>query len=169
MGAHPSAPTTPRLATIARTQIRRDPWPDFESFEATRYDGEVRRSAAIQWWRRAREEYGSIHEFTGLSKVLCELRAPIELLAAASRLITDEARHAELCSAMARALLPVLRGRPKAWMEEGGYDSGAAGAITLDIKSPVVLDGEIFQPEPGLPVRLTGDRTQTFITGGRFA
>jgi diacylglycerol kinase family enzyme len=64
---------------------------------------------------------------------------------------------------LARALLPVLRGRPKGWMEGEGYRSGAARDITLDIQSPVVLDGEIFQPEPGLPIRLTGDRTQCFI------
>ncbi len=72
---------------------------------------------------------------------------------------------------LARALLPVLRGRPKGWMEGEGYKSGSAHDITLDIKSPVVLDGEIFYPEPAVPVRLTGDRTQTFVagTGGRFA
>ncbi|MEZ5935783.1 MAG: diacylglycerol kinase family protein [Alphaproteobacteria bacterium] len=72
---------------------------------------------------------------------------------------------------LARALLPVLRGRPKAWMGEGGYHSGAAHDITLDIKSPVVLDGEIFFPDPSQPLRLTADRTQTFLagTGGRFA
>ena len=64
---------------------------------------------------------------------------------------------------LARALLPVLRGRPKGWMEGEGYRSGSARDITLDIQSPVVLDGEIFQPEPGLPIRLTGDRTQGFI------
>lgn len=72
---------------------------------------------------------------------------------------------------LARALLPVLRGKPKSWMENEGYRSGTARDITLDIKSPVVLDGEIFEPEPGLPIRLTSDRTQCFITGtgGRFA
>jgi len=70
---------------------------------------------------------------------------------------------------LCRALLPVLRGRPTGWMKSEGYRSGSAKDIILDIKSPVVLDGEIFQPEPGLPVRLTGDRTQTFLTGGRFA
>lgn len=72
---------------------------------------------------------------------------------------------------LARALLPVLRGRPKAWMGKSGYQSGAAGAITLDISSPVVLDGEIFEPAPGLPVCLTADRAQCFVTeaGGPLA
>lgn len=71
---------------------------------------------------------------------------------------------------LARALLPVLRGRPTGWMGQEGYRSGSAKDITLDIKSPVVLDGEIFQPDPTHPIRLTGDRTQTFLTeaGGRL-
>ena len=70
---------------------------------------------------------------------------------------------------LARALLPVLRGRPASWMEDEGYRSGSASTITIDIKSPVVLDGEIFHPEPAALVCLTGDRSQTFITGGRIA
>ncbi len=64
---------------------------------------------------------------------------------------------------LARALLPVLRGRPAQWMEGGGYQSGSASALTIDIRSPVVLDGEIFNPDPTRPVRLTGDRHQTFL------
>ncbi|MGI9485144.1 MAG: diacylglycerol/lipid kinase family protein [Geminicoccaceae bacterium] len=70
---------------------------------------------------------------------------------------------------LARALLPVLRGRPAHWMEGEGYRSGSASTMTIDIKSPVVLDGEIFHPDPAAPVCLTGDRSQTFITGGRIA
>lgn len=70
---------------------------------------------------------------------------------------------------LARALLPVLRGRPACWMEDQGYRSGSAKTITLDIRSPVVLDGEIFLPDPTQPLRLTGDRSQTFVTGGRLA
>lgn len=73
---------------------------------------------------------------------------------------------------LGRALLPVLRGRPKSWMGEEGYRSGSASDLTIDIESPVVLDGEIFHPHPGIPIRLTGDRTQTFVTagnGGRIA
>lgn len=91
---------------MSRTQIKRDPWPELERFDASKYPEPLRRRAAKQWWRRAREEYGSIHEFTGLSRALCDARAPIDLLGALSRLITDEARHAHLCAAMAEALLP---------------------------------------------------------------
>ena len=64
---------------------------------------------------------------------------------------------------LARALLPVLRGKPRPWMGEKGYRSGTAADIVIDIKSPVVLDGEIFHPEPGCPIRLTGDRQATFV------
>jgi diacylglycerol kinase family enzyme len=64
---------------------------------------------------------------------------------------------------LARALLPVLRGRPKGWMREAGYRSGAARDLAIEIESPVVLDGEIFHPRPGIPIRLTGDRHQTFV------
>ncbi len=102
----PSDPTGGRLASIARSQIRREPWPDFASFDASCYDERLRRRTAHQWWRRAREEYGSIHEFTELANTLCEARAPIDLLSGLSRLITDEARHVELCTSMARALVP---------------------------------------------------------------
>lgn len=102
----PSDAIEGRLATMARTQIRRDPWPAFEAFDASRYPEALRLRTARQWWRRAREEYGSISEFTELAHVLCRARAPIDLLAALSRLITDEARHAALCTSMASALVP---------------------------------------------------------------
>ena len=62
-----------------------------------------------------------------------------------------------------RALLPVMRGRPAAWMEREGYRSGTIRDMVIDIKSPVVLDGEIFHPDPTQPIRLTGDRAQTFV------
>ncbi len=64
---------------------------------------------------------------------------------------------------LARALLPVLRGRPASWMAGEGYRSGSASDMTIDIESPVVLDGEIFHPVPGVSLRLTGDRCQTFL------
>lgn len=96
--------TRARLQSIGRTHLRRDPWPDFDAFDPERYPMALRRRAARQWWRRAREEYGSISEFSQLAHTLTLARAPIELLSALSRLITDEARHAHLCAAMAEAL-----------------------------------------------------------------
>jgi len=64
---------------------------------------------------------------------------------------------------LASAILPVLRGKPRDWMENNGYQSGAVADMVIDIKSPVVLDGEIFHPEPDCPIRLTGDRQATFF------
>ena len=66
---------------------------------------------------------------------------------------------------LASALLPVLRGRPKPWMRKAGYRSGGAKDLSIEIESPVVLDGEIFYPHPGVPIRLSGERRQTFIRG----
>ncbi|MGI9452172.1 MAG: diacylglycerol/lipid kinase family protein [Geminicoccaceae bacterium] len=64
---------------------------------------------------------------------------------------------------LALALLPVLRGKPRPWMLERGYRSGTVCNMAIDIKSPVVLDGEIYHPEPDCPIRLTGDREATFL------
>ncbi len=64
---------------------------------------------------------------------------------------------------LARALFPVLRGKPRPWMPGEGYQSGRVTDMTIDIETPVVLDGEIFHPRPDRPIRLTGDRRATFI------
>ena len=100
----PRGPAPRRLAAMHRSQVRRDPWPALEDFDATRFPLALRRPAARQWWRRAREEYGSIHEFAQLAHALTSARVPTQILGALSRLITDEARHADLCATAARAL-----------------------------------------------------------------
>jgi hypothetical protein len=64
---------------------------------------------------------------------------------------------------LACALLPVLAGRPRPWMGKQGYQSGTVADMVIDTQSPVVLDGEIFHPEPDCPIRLTGDRQASFI------
>jgi len=95
---------------MLRKQIVRSAWPEFAVLDPSIYPYALRKASALQWWRRAREEYGSIHEFTAVSHALCELRAPIALLGALSRLITDEVRHAQLCATMAQHLLPEHEG-----------------------------------------------------------
>ncbi|MBL4850351.1 MAG: hypothetical protein JKY65_32950 [Planctomycetes bacterium] len=104
-----------RLAAVHRTQIRREPWPDFEGFERERYPLELRREAAEQWAGRARAEHGSIHQFSQIAHALATARAPLVLLGALARLITDEVRHAELCFAMAVACEPELSPGPASW------------------------------------------------------
>lgn len=100
------APTTERLARIHRQQIERDRWPDFAAFDPGRYEPALRRDAARQWGARARAEHGSVHQFSAVTRALCEARVGIELLGALSRLITDEVRHVELCARMALACHP---------------------------------------------------------------
>ncbi len=98
------APTS--LAAIHRDQVRRRGWPEFEAFDPRAYPLEQRKASARQWMRRAREEHGSIFEFTQVSHALTGARAPLEMLGALSRLITDEVRHAEICARMATAVWP---------------------------------------------------------------
>ncbi len=62
-----------------------------------------------------------------------------------------------------RALLPVIRGRPRPWMAARGYESGRAGECRLSLQCPIVFDGEVFTPEPGTPVTLRADRRVTFL------
>jgi hypothetical protein len=62
-----------------------------------------------------------------------------------------------------RALLPVLRGRPRPWMAACGYRSGKVRECRLTLDSPIVFDGEIFRPDPGVPVVLRADRQATFL------
>ena len=46
----------------------------------------------------------------------------------------------------AGAALAVLRGKPKPWMAEAGYLSRRMEKLELDIKTPVMIDGEQFEP-----------------------
>ncbi|MGH6928904.1 MAG: hypothetical protein ACREEV_11345, partial [Dongiaceae bacterium] len=62
-----------------------------------------------------------------------------------------------------RALIPAMRGRPKSWMGAYGYVSGRSHECRLTLDSPIVFDGEIFRPEPGVPVILRADRHVTFL------
>ena len=62
-----------------------------------------------------------------------------------------------------RALLPVIRGRPRSWMAPRGYESGSTDECRLSLQCPIVFDGEIFTPEPGTPVTLRADRRVTFL------
>lgn len=62
-----------------------------------------------------------------------------------------------------RALIPAIRGRPKPWMEACGYLSGRTDECRLTLDSPIVFDGEIFRPEPGVPVILRANRHVTFL------
>lgn len=104
---------TERLGRMHRAQVHRDPWPSFEAL-GDRYDGALRRAAALQWAGRARAEHGSVHQFTALGHALCNATVELPVLGALARLITDEVRHAELCAAMAHACWPEQQARDPA-------------------------------------------------------
>jgi hypothetical protein len=46
---------------------------------------------------------------------------------------------------------------------ENGYESCTARDIELCIDSGFTLDGELFEPNPDLPVILNGDSTASFL------
>jgi len=54
-----------------------------------------------------------------------------------------------------RAAIPVVRGRPRPWMHHAGYASTRADRISLRLTSPIVVDGEVFDPGPHGHVELS--------------
>lgn len=62
----------------------------------------------------------------------------------------------------AAALMPVLRGRPRPWMREAGYDSGRCHRLTVELSRPFILDGEAF-PAVGA-VTLSADARIRFVS-----
>jgi len=54
-----------------------------------------------------------------------------------------------------RAAIPVVRGRPRPWMNNAGYASTRADRISLCLKSPIVVDGEVLDPGPHGHVELS--------------
>jgi diacylglycerol kinase (ATP) len=46
------------------------------------------------------------------------------------------------------AAMPMVRGRPRAWMQRSGYASTRADQVALRLSSPIVLDGEVFDAGP---------------------
>jgi hypothetical protein len=54
-----------------------------------------------------------------------------------------------------RAAIPVVRGRPRPWMRTAGYASTRADRISLRLASPIVVDGEVFDPGPHGHVELS--------------
>ena len=64
---------------------------------------------------------------------------------------------------LGRALLPVLRGRPRRWMPGLGYRSGMTHRVAFRTDCPVVLDGEIFKVEAGAEVVLDSTHRLVFL------
>jgi hypothetical protein len=69
---------------------------------------------------------------------------------------------------LTRALLPVLRGKPRPWMERAGYHSRRARHVSIASAKPIVFDGEFFDAEKlgrpaGTPLRLQHRHDLRFI------
>jgi hypothetical protein len=64
---------------------------------------------------------------------------------------------------LARALVPVMRGKPRPWMEAGGYHSGTCTTLDMNLSGDFIMDGEVFSPGPLGSVRLTAARTIDFV------
>jgi hypothetical protein len=64
---------------------------------------------------------------------------------------------------LGRALLPLLRGRPRSWMAEAGYASRRVDRLAIRTACPMVFDGQIVTPDPAVPVILGGDRRVAFL------
>lgn len=109
------AETTRSLGAMHRHQVHREPWPALEAFEASAYPEPLRRHAAWHWMARARAEHGSVLQFSAVTHTLTRARAPVELLGALARLITDEVRHVELCARTAEAFYPEAPPEYFAW------------------------------------------------------
>ena len=58
---------------------------------------------------------------------------------------------------------PMLFGRPSARMRAHGYESRNADSVALAFTAPFALDGEEFEPLPGVPVRLSDGGMQRFL------
>jgi hypothetical protein len=93
-------PTTDLLARFHRTIMDRRHDLDW-SFDAGAFTTEQIELARAQWSHRAVAEYESTAQFAQLLHRLTRMGAPIEIIGAATRLATDECRHAELCAKLA--------------------------------------------------------------------
>ncbi|MFP6744708.1 MAG: hypothetical protein VCB77_05900, partial [Alphaproteobacteria bacterium] len=65
---------------------------------------------------------------------------------------------------LGRALVPTLRGRPRPWMADAGYHSRRARRLTVCSACPMILDGEIFHPDPAEPVVLEAGHWLRFLS-----
>ena len=62
----------------------------------------------------------------------------------------------------ARAVWPILRGRPRPWMAQAGYHGQQVDRIYVEMKSPVVMDGEIFETDGGQSISISTGPTLQF-------
>jgi hypothetical protein len=98
--------TTERLfGTLHRRFMERGyETPPWDRLRLDDFDADQIESARHAWASRTAAEYRSLIVFGELIARFGELGLPLEVTSAASRLLTDEARHTELCARVADAL-----------------------------------------------------------------
>lgn len=64
---------------------------------------------------------------------------------------------------LARALIPLARGRPRPWMTDNGYHSRRLKCLTLVSACPIVFDGQTFTPDPALPTTISAEHSLRFL------
>lgn len=62
-----------------------------------------------------------------------------------------------------RSVLPFLKGGPRERLPETSYRSRNASVVTFDMACPFTLDGELFDPVPGVPVTLEAAGPVRFV------
>lgn len=62
-----------------------------------------------------------------------------------------------------RGLIPAARGKPKKWFEAQGYRSFNKRSVTMKIGGTLVFDGELFEPDPDVPVTLSAAHHIDFV------
>ena len=78
------------------------------TFERSRYAPELLARVAAGWRRMAEDERRSVERAAHVAADLAALQAPPALLAAAARIIADEVRHLDVCTAVAEGVAPAL-------------------------------------------------------------
>jgi hypothetical protein len=54
-----------------------------------------------------------------------------------------------------RAIWPAIRGRCLPWMADAGYHSGSLNQLRMTLRSPFVMDGELFMPQNHQTIDIT--------------
>lgn len=96
--------TRETLERFHRTLMDRRQTIPWDEFDVDAYAPALVEHARVQWAGRAVAEYQSTAQFAQLLHRLTLVGAPIEIIGAATRLATDECRHAEYCARMADKL-----------------------------------------------------------------
>ncbi len=62
---------------------------------------------------------------------------------------------------VARAFASLVMRKP--WLAGDGWNTGRTRSLEVEVDSPVVIDGELFHPLPGYPMKITADAPTTFV------